>query len=77
MGLSLVISDYIQKRILKRFKVTPISHIMILAVQVIIYTIYFLLSLILDYWYFVLVLLQGFLNGSRIHKMCFAIIFEC
>lgn len=49
MGLPLVVSDYRNKKILKRFKVTPISPGMILAVQVGIYTIYSVVSLILLY----------------------------
>lgn len=49
MGLPLVISDYRNKKILKRFKVTPISPAMILAVQVGIYALYSIVSLILVY----------------------------
>lgn len=47
MGLPLLISDYRQKKILKRYKVTPISPAFLLAVWVAIYTIYSLLSLVL------------------------------
>ncbi|MBP1925115.1 ABC-2 type transport system permease protein [Sedimentibacter acidaminivorans] len=49
MGLPLVISDYRHKKILKRFKVTPTSPSVILTVQVTIYTIYSLVSLVLVY----------------------------
>ncbi|CAH0122382.1 hypothetical protein PAE9249_04932 [Paenibacillus sp. CECT 9249] len=49
MGLPLVVSDYRSRRILKRFKVTPTSPALILAVQVIIYAIYSIASLILVY----------------------------
>ena len=49
MGLPLVISDYRNKKILKRFKVTPISPALILAVQVTIYMLYSVVSLILVY----------------------------
>ncbi len=49
MGLPLVVSDYRHKKILKRFKVTPISPAMILAVQVVIYALYSIASLILVY----------------------------
>jgi ABC-2 type transport system permease protein len=49
MGLPLVVSDYRHKKILKRFKVTPISSAMILAVQVVIYALYSIVSLILIY----------------------------
>ncbi|MDO4276298.1 MAG: ABC transporter permease [Eubacteriales bacterium] len=45
MGLPLVISDYRQKKILKRFKVTPTSPVLLLAVQAAVYAIYSLLSL--------------------------------
>lgn len=49
MGLPLVISDYRQKKILKRFQVTPVSPVMILAVHVTIYILYALVSLALVY----------------------------
>lgn len=49
MGLPLVVSDYRNKKILKRFKVTPISPTLILAVQVAIYALYSITSLILVY----------------------------
>ncbi|HEX3044506.1 MAG TPA: ABC transporter permease [Bacillota bacterium] len=49
MGLPLVISDYRSRKILKRFKVTPASPALILAVQVVIYALYSIASLILVY----------------------------
>jgi len=49
MGLPLLISDYRHKKILKRFKVTPISPTMILAVNLVVYAIYAIASLILVY----------------------------
>lgn len=49
MGLPLVVSDYRHKKILKRFKVTPTSPSLILAVQVAIYALYSIISLILVY----------------------------
>ncbi|GAA0778070.1 ABC transporter permease [Clostridium subterminale] len=49
MGLPLVVSDYRHKKILKRFQVTPISPAMILVVQVVIYALYSIASLILIY----------------------------
>ena len=65
MGLPLVVSDYRNRKILKRFKVTPVSPVMILAVQVVIYTIYSVASLIL--LYIVSALFFGFhMGGSRI-----------
>lgn len=50
MGLPLVISDYRQKKILKRFQVTPSSPVLLLMVQVAIYAIYSLMSLILVFF---------------------------
>lgn len=46
MGLPLVVSDYRGRHILKRFRVTPVSPIMILGVQVTIYALYSLASLL-------------------------------
>ena len=40
MGLPILVSDYRERKILKRFKVTPISPAMILFVHLAIYTIY-------------------------------------
>lgn len=50
MGLPLVITDYRSKKILKRYKVTPVSPSMLLFVQVVIYTLYALISLLLLYF---------------------------
>ncbi len=49
MGLPLVVSDYRSRKILKRFKVTPTSPALILAVQIVIYALYSIASLILVY----------------------------
>lgn len=49
MGLPLVISDYRNRKILKRFQVTPTSPALILAVHVVIYALYSIVSLILVY----------------------------
>lgn len=49
MGLPLVISDYRSRKILKRFKVTPASPAILLWVQVAIYAIYSVISLVLLY----------------------------
>ena len=49
MGLPLVVSDYRNRKILKRFKVTPVSPALILAVQIAIYALYSIISLILVY----------------------------
>ena len=47
MGLPLVLSGYREQKILKRLKVTPASPVMLLAVQLIIYMIYSVISLAL------------------------------
>lgn len=49
MGLPLVVSDYRSKKILRRFHVTPTSPALILLVQVVIYSLYSIASLILVY----------------------------
>ena len=49
MGLPLVVSEYRSQGILKHYKVTPVSPSLILAVQVTIYTLYSVVSLILLY----------------------------
>jgi ABC-2 type transport system permease protein len=49
MGLPLVVSDYRNRKILKRFKVTPISPSLILTVQLVIYALYSITSLVLIY----------------------------
>lgn len=49
MGLPLVISDYRHKKILKRFKVTPTSPATLLAVQIVIYALYSIISFALVY----------------------------
>lgn len=46
MGLPLVISDYRSKKILKRYKVTPVRPIMILSVQILVYVLYASTSLV-------------------------------
>lgn len=49
MGLPLVVSEYRGRSILKRYKVTPISPALILLVQVALYTLYAIASLVLLY----------------------------
>lgn len=49
MGLPLEVSDYRSKHILKRYQVTPVSPALILLVQVAIYTLYAVASLLLLY----------------------------
>ncbi len=53
MGLPLLISDYRQKKILKRYKVTPAGPAFLLAVWVTIYAVYSLLSLGLVFGVFI------------------------
>lgn len=45
MGLPLVVSEYRERKILKRFKVTPVSPVMLLSVEFLIYVIYAAVSL--------------------------------
>ena len=68
MGLPLVVSDYRNKKILKRFKVTPISPAMILSVQVVIYMLYALASLLLIYL-LAMLLFEFQLKGSLLYFM--------
>lgn len=63
MGLPLVISDYRQRKILKRFWVTPASPALLLAVQAAVYAIYAFASLILNAVVFAVVF-GGRLSGS-------------
>lgn len=49
MGLPLVISEYRQKKILKRYQVTPASPALLLAVQAAVYAVYSLAALVLVY----------------------------
>ena len=46
MGLPLVVAEYRERKILKRFQITPISPVMLLAVELLIYVLYALVSLI-------------------------------
>ncbi len=68
MGLPLIISDYRQKKILKRLFVTPTSPVLILLVQVTIYAIYAIASLLLVYAIAAL-FFNYRLNGSWIEFM--------
>lgn len=65
MGLPLVVADYRNKKILKRFKVTPVSPLLILVVQVMVNLLLSIISLLLVYG--VGVLFFGLkMNGSWI-----------
>ncbi len=46
MGLPLVVSEYRERKILKRFHVTPVSPVKLLAVEFTIYVIYCILSML-------------------------------
>lgn len=46
MGLPLVVSEYRERKILKRFQVTPISLVMLLAVEFMIYVLYAAVSMV-------------------------------
>ncbi|MGN0448184.1 MAG: ABC transporter permease [Acutalibacteraceae bacterium] len=46
MGLPLVVSEYRERKILKRFQVTPVSPLKLLAVEFFIYVVYCIISLI-------------------------------
>lgn len=46
MGLPIVVSEYRERKILKRFRVTPISPVMLLGVEFAIYVIYAVISMI-------------------------------
>ena len=61
MGLPLVVAEYRERKILKRFQVTPISPGMLLAVEFLIYVIYALVSLI------TLLLLSRLAWGVQLH----------
>lgn len=47
MGLPMVVSGYRERKILKRFRVTPISPVMLLAVEFTIYILYAVVSILL------------------------------
>ena len=47
MGLPLVVSDYRERRILKRFRVTPASPALLLGVELTVYVLYCAASLLL------------------------------
>ncbi len=61
MGLPLVLSDYRHKKILKRFKVTPVSPVLLLLVQVVVNLVYSVISLVLVY------LVSLFFYGFKLH----------
>ena len=46
MGLPLLVAEYRERKILKRFQVTPVSPVMLLAVEFTIYVIYAALSML-------------------------------
>ena len=46
MGLPIIVSDYRERKILKRFQVTPVSPAMLLGVEFVIYVLYAMASLL-------------------------------
>lgn len=46
MGLPLVVAEYRERKILKRFQVTPVSPVMLLAVEFVIYIVYSAVSML-------------------------------
>lgn len=66
MGLPLVISEYRERKILKRFQVTPISPVMILGVQLLIYTLYSAVSVV-TLWIAGKVIWNFSIKGSFLH----------
>lgn len=46
MGLPLVVSDYRERKILKRLQVTPVSPVKLLAVEFTVYVIYYVISML-------------------------------
>lgn len=66
MGLPLLVSEYRERKILKRFQVTPVSPAKLLAVEFLIYVIYCALSMI------TLFLAAVLFWGVKIHGSLFA-----
>jgi ABC-2 type transport system permease protein len=66
MGLPLLISDYRHKKILKRLQVTPVSQSLILAVHLVIYGLYAVISLIFV-WGIATLFFNYQIKGSVLH----------
>ena len=49
MGLPLVVAGYRQKKILKRFRTTPTGPVLLLGVQLVLYALYAIASLVLTF----------------------------
>ncbi len=77
MGLPIMISEYRERKILKRFQVTPVSPLFLLLVHYVIYTLYALVSMLL-LWVFAAAFwhmeihgsLLGFLGSWLITLLC-------
>lgn len=65
MGLPILVSEYRERKILKRFKVTPVSPAMILVVHLLIYTLYALVS-VLALWATAVVFFKFKMHGSYV-----------
>lgn len=63
MGLPIVISEYRERKILKRFQVTPLSPQMLLMVQLCIYALYAVASAVI-LWVFALIFWDFQMKGS-------------
>lgn len=66
MGLPITISEYRERKILKRFQVTPISPVMLLGVEFTIYVIYSIVSMI------ILFVAATLIWKVQIHGSCFS-----
>ena len=76
MGLPLVVSDYRSRKILKRFQVTPIRPALLLLVQVVIYALYAVASL-LSLWLAGTVFFGMQLRGSLPIFLCGYLLVMC
>jgi len=69
MGLPILVADYRERKILKRFKVTPVSPTMILMVHLVIYTLYAACSLFM-LWIVAGVCFEFRIRGSLLMFLC-------
>ena len=74
MGLPLLVSDYRQKKVLKRFQVTPVSPVILLAVHVAIYSTYSLVSLVLVYACSVLFFGCRMQGSAAVFLLCYLLV---
>ena len=74
MGLPLVLSDYRRKKILKRYKVTPVSPVILLLVQFSIYACYCFLGLLAIYIISILFFQFSFLGSPFLFLLTFILV---